>query len=379
MNYSGFSGSVGTIGEFGDKLVSDPLEPLKYVSIMTTSACTSACVYCPHPYAWATKNPGYMEDELFEKILKDIATTYPNFSGYYTFQNGNEPTSDPRVIERIRTIYKYLPNVKLNFPTNAQLLSPDKGRELIDLFYENGPCQLENLDMRILIHFSGIDKKSWQKIMRPKEKYEQTVENIRALLAYNTEKGQRLHREGKNHLKYIHEGVTGRETAQFNKMQTPHAIHIGIGGFTASEGNEIEYYTNSAWQKHVEQLFDGYGGFMSSTWKFQNRAGDLRLYDQFPLGNAPYRKIDKDNPFKCARFFDGKGLHVLHNGQVTICCNDWQRRTAIGDLSKQTITEFFESNEYKTLMAKGHGYIESDPKFICKLCRDFQAIHDMPD
>jgi len=371
------SGSVGTIAD--PQYITEPLRPLKYVSIMTTSACTSACVYCPHPYSWATKNPGYMKDELFEKIIKDISETYPNFSGYYSFQNGNEPTADPRFIERIKLIYKYLPHIKLNFPTNAQLLTPEKGQELIDLFYDNGPGQLEDTEMRILIHFSGINKKSWQKLMRPKQKYEETVENIRALLTYNNQKGRELERARKDRLAYVHQGVTGEQTSHFNKMKAPHAIHIGIGGFTASHGKEVEYYTTREWQEHIDELFGDYGGFMTAAWAFQNRAGDLRLFDEFPLGNAPERKIDKDNPFKCARFFDGKALHVLYNGQVTICCNDWQRRTAIGDLNKQTVTEFFNSDEYKTLMGKGHGYIESDPKFICKLCRDFQAIEDLPD
>ena len=26
------------------------------------------------------------EEELFEKIIKDVSETYPNFSGYYSFQ-----------------------------------------------------------------------------------------------------------------------------------------------------------------------------------------------------------------------------------------------------------------------------------------------------
>ena len=361
------------------------LERLKYLSIMTTSKCTSGCVYCPYPYSWATKNPGYMEDDLFEKIIKDVAETYPDFHGYYTFQNGNEPTADPKFIERIRFIYKYLPHVQLNFPTNANLLWPDKGRQLIDIMYENDSDQITKAGMRILVHFSGIDKKSWQKTMRTKEtllvSYEKTIENIRSLLKYNTQKGLKLQDNRQPHetvLNYKHEGVTGTELAHFNRHGTPHALHIGIGAFVGSEGHEIEFYTNEEHQEYVNELFGDCGGFLAYSMRFHNRAGDLKLMDQF-IKDAAVRKIDKDNPFRCARFFDGKALHVLHNGEVTICCNDWQRITAIGDLSKQTITEFFNSKEYKNLMDMGHGRIESPADFICKRCTDFQAMEDMPD
>ncbi len=366
------------------------LERLKYLSIMTTSRCTSACVYCPYPYSWATKNPGYMEDDLFEKIIKDVAETYPDFRGYYTFQNGNEPTADPKFIERIRLIYKYLPHVQLNFPTNANLLWPDKGRQLIDIMYENDSDQITKNDMRILVHFSGIDKKSWQKTMRTKEtplvSYEKTIENIRSLLEYNKQKGtqlQKLQLQGnlppqQTVLNYNHQGVTGDERTHFNRGGTPHALHIGIGAFTGSEGHEVEFYTNEEHQKYLEELFGDYGSFMSYAMRFHNRAGDLKLMDQF-IKNTAVRQIDKENPFKCARFFDGKALHILYNGEVTICCNDWQRRTAIGDLSKQTITEFFNSEEHKNLMDMGYGRIESPADFICKRCTDFQAMHDMPE
>jgi hypothetical protein len=331
-----------------------------------------------------------MEDDLFEKIIKDVAETYPDFRGYYTFQNGNEPTADPKFIERIRFIYKYLPNVQLNFPTNTNLLWPDKGRQLIDIMYENDSDQITKNGMRILVHFSGMDKKSWQKTMRTKEtllvSYEKTIENIRSLLEYNTQKGtqlQKLQPQGnlppqQTVLNYTHQGVTGHEQTHFNRGGTPHALHIGIGAFTGSEGHEVEFYTNEEHQKYLEELFGDYGSFMSYAMRFHNRAGDLKLMDQF-IKDAAVRKIDKDNPFRCARFFDGKALHVLYNGEITICCNDWQRRTAIGDLNKQTVTEFFNSEEYKNLMDMGYGRIESPADFICKRCTDFQAMQDMPD
>ena len=109
---------------------------------------------------------------------------------------------------------------------------------------------------------------------------------------------------------------------------------------------------------------------------FQNRSGDLRLFDEW-RGNRPVREIGPKNEFNCARFFDGRGLHVLYDGSVTVCCNDWQKRNILGNLETQTITELFNSREYKEFMYMGHGYIESPPDFICKMCTDIQAINDV--
>ena len=133
---------------------------------------------------------------------------------------------------------------------------------------------------------------------------------------------------------------------------------------------EIEDYT-----AHLAKLFNDCGPYRWASMLFQNRAGDLRLFDEW-RGNKVVRDIGPGNEFNCARFFDGRGLHVLHNGGVTCCCNDWQKRSILGNLKTQTITELFNSEAYKEFMYMGHGYIQSPPDFICKLCTDMQAIQD---
>ena len=340
------------------------LQPLKFVSIMTTSVCTSNCVYCPYPYAWTTLNPGYMNDELYEKIVLDIKNTYPDFGGHYSYQNGNEPTADPKFLERIEYFYQQLPNARVNFPTNANLLDPERGKKLIDLMMKYEDYSDGRDHFGLLIHFGGTDKESWKEIMGSKYKYEDVVKNIQSLLEYNNKCG--------NILPFEIMGYHGAD---------PHGsriLEVGYEGESRSYATselDFAFYEIEDYTAHLAKLFNDCGPYRWASMLFQNRAGDLRLFDEW-RGNKVVRDIGPGNEFNCARFFDGRGLHVLHNGGVTCCCNDWQKRSILGNLKTQTITELFNSEAYKEFMYMGHGYIQSPPDFICKLCTDMQAIQD---
>ena len=337
------------------------LEPLKYISIMTTSVCTSNCVYCPYPYAWTTKNPGYMSDELYQKIVLDIKNTYPGFGGHYSYQNGNEPTADPKFIERMEYFYQQLPNARINFPTNANLLTPERSKQLIDLMLRYEDFNDGRIHYGILVHFAGTDKESWNEIMGSRYEYEDVVHNIQSLLKYNNQRDN-----------IIPIDIMGYHGAD------PHGstlFDMNEEVAYTKENLDLWFYDPEDYEKHLRSLFDGIAPYSWNTMLFQNRAGDLRLFDEW-RGNRQVREIGPDNEFTCARFFDGKGLHVLYDGSVTVCCNDWQKRNILGNLSSQTISELFDSEEYKEFMYMGHGYISSPPDFICKLCTDMQAIQD---
>ena len=167
------------------------LRPLQYISIQTTSVCTSACQYCPYPYAATTQNPGYMSDELFEKIILDIKEISPNFDGHYSAQLGNEPAADPKFLERMEFVYKTFPNIRINFPSNAQLLDKERGRKLIDLMFKYENMVDDRNHGGILVHFAGISEDSWKDVMDSTQDYYKTIENIRNLISYNAELGRK--------------------------------------------------------------------------------------------------------------------------------------------------------------------------------------------
>jgi hypothetical protein len=197
--------------------------------------------------------------------------------------------------------------------------------------------------------------------MGSRYEYEDVVHNIQSLLKYNNQRDNIIpidimgYHGADPHGSLV---FNMEEKIQYNK-----------------ENSDLWFYDIEDYEKHIRSLFDGTGSYNFISMLFQNRAGDLRLFDEW-RGNKQVREIGPDNEFNCARFFDGKGLHVLYDGSVTVCCNDWQKRNILGNLSNQTITELFNSEEYKEFMYMGHGYISSPPDFICKLCTDIQSIQD---
>ena len=79
----------------------------------------------------------------------------------------------------------------------------------------------------------------------------------------------------------------------------------------------------------------------------------------------PYRKIGKDrtypseykSKFVCQQPFTR--LSIIEDGRVSPCCNDYNQELIIGDVSKQSLKEIWESNklaQFRDVMKKGDFY-----------------------
>lgn len=105
--------------------VHNPL--FKSVEIETTSICNRKCTYCPN---YSNKRPyGYMEDELFYKIIDELSEI--GFSGRFSPHFYGEPLLDKRIVKFIDYTRKRLPNVFIKLFTNGDLLTYDLFLKLI--------------------------------------------------------------------------------------------------------------------------------------------------------------------------------------------------------------------------------------------------------
>ncbi|MEK6874968.1 MAG: SPASM domain-containing protein [Nanoarchaeota archaeon] len=59
-------------------------------------------------------------------------------------------------------------------------------------------------------------------------------------------------------------------------------------------------------------------------------------------------------------------LHILHTGEVVLCCMDWYRQHVLGDLSKESIQAVWNSERYRAIRERTRE--SSDPNFICNKC-----------
>lgn len=81
-------------------------------------------------------------------------------------------------------------------------------------------------------------------------------------------------------------------------------------------------------------------------------------------------KILHDKVGGCKRNRHDRRLHILHDGNVVLCCNDFIKEVILGNLNHQTIREVVESDLYKTIINKVNGNIESETNFVCKRCEE---------
>ncbi len=144
------------------------------LQIETTNACNSKCLICPR--SKMQRKVAYMDDNLFEKIIEEIA-------GYRLrsvhLHNFGEPLLDKNLAKRVRFAkQKGLNRVKIF--SNGSLINADKAEALIDA----------GLD-EIKISFDGATKEEFEKIRYPLN-FDKVISNITNLVELRNRKGSNL-------------------------------------------------------------------------------------------------------------------------------------------------------------------------------------------
>jgi MoaA/NifB/PqqE/SkfB family radical SAM enzyme len=196
------------------------------------------------------------------------------------FNNG-EPLLDKKLVSRIAYINQLLPETKVVIYTNAALLTPEKIRELNEVRVD-----------KVNVSFNAGTKESYERIMGLS--FEQTVANVESLLRLKPP-----------HLKVIVSMLrlpeNPGEVAAFQRMWA---------------GKDLEAV--------VWTMMD-FGGKVKLPWRLRAR----RSFDWL----LP--------PRPCVRVFTT--MTVLYDGRAVICCRDIEGEAVLGDVSKATVQEVWNS------------------------------------
>lgn len=98
------------------------------VEIETINRCNNDCSFCPVNRNDDTRPYKKMSQELFEKIIDELAAM--DYSGYISLFSNNEPLIDVRIYDFIRYARNKLPKAIHCLYTNGMLLDEDKYLEL---------------------------------------------------------------------------------------------------------------------------------------------------------------------------------------------------------------------------------------------------------
>jgi Iron-sulfur cluster-binding domain len=61
-------------------------------------------------------------------------------------------------------------------------------------------------------------------------------------------------------------------------------------------------------------------------------------------------------------------LHITPRGQCVLCCEDYDERYLVGDLTSSTVTEVLEGPELATMRKWVYGIEEAPDDFMCRDC-----------
>jgi len=249
------------------------------IQIQTRTGCNGACIFCPYPISVEHVPKGSMTDELFNKIVHEIAQYHcvHRISPYLM----NEPFLDPKILERSRYIKKIIPNSRIIITTNGGKLTPD----IIDDLIKDNPFH------HIFISMQGIEKESYEQTMRGNLKFEETKRNVEHLIQKRNEYCPKLKIT-----------ITMVKT---NLIDVDKAVNY--------------------WKKL---------GVNSKYTALENRGGNTSAFRQLLPGKAVHFN-------RCTRLF--KQAYILHNGDMVLCCTDYFKKMVLGNVSESSIYEVWNS------------------------------------
>jgi radical SAM protein with 4Fe4S-binding SPASM domain len=99
-------------------------------------------------------------------------------------------------------------------------------------------------------------------------------------------------------------------------------------------------------------------------WWPRARVGYARLHN-YSYGRK-YNPTKSSGKLKCDMVWDPI-FQILWDGRVVPCCYDFDGRIILGDLNRQSITEIWQSENYKKFR-QAHSTLKLDPYPICKIC-----------
>lgn len=108
----------------------DNLPLFSYIELETFAKCNNDCAFCPVNIKADPRDHKKMSEELFHKIIDDLAGL--NYQGKLGLYSNNEPFLDIRIEEFAKYAREKLPNAYLFIYTNGTVLTRERFFNIID-------------------------------------------------------------------------------------------------------------------------------------------------------------------------------------------------------------------------------------------------------
>jgi MoaA/NifB/PqqE/SkfB family radical SAM enzyme len=257
------------------------------------------------PVSIAPRADYLMPDELFERLVEELKTFRPTLESVF-LQSYNEPTLDRRFLDQCRTLFAAgLPVAVLS---NGSGLTPAKAEALAS----EGPLRF------LCINLSTLDR----------ERYERD--------------------RGADHLPVV---LRNLEHIQNLAVATEMKIVV-LGTGDETHGRDFEQIrerfagTRFVVEQHI--VMDR-AGWLDVGIKAADRRQRLAGCDN--VGSRPLQH-----------------LHITPHGKCVLCCEDYDEKYVVGDLTRSSIREVLEGEELAKMRRWVYGIEEAPDDFMCRDC-----------
>ena len=277
--------------------------------IQTTSACNSDCIFCPHKQFRDKVPQGKMSDALYQDILEEVSHV-PERMRINLFLM-NEPLLDRRIVEKIELAKKIVPNSIIGIWTNGAALD----EPLIDRLLGS---PLDGLGVSLHAHRAD----SYERITG-RDDFERIRKNVLCL---------------------ANERLARKRTDLTMVLR-----FVGAGHFLDDKEHEElrEFWADSGVRLDVLVGHNSRAGLVTS------RVGVMR-----------------PRPWLAGCGDDGgpRQAHILFNGQVVMCCMDYQRKSVMGDRSRESLEAIWTGDQRRQILRRLYGLHQAEPGFLCSAC-----------
>ncbi len=303
-----------------------PLETPYSLFVDVCNACNFKCKFCAIQYANRELpfRKGCMDYDLFCKIINDLKQFSKPLKMLRLAANG-EPLINKKLPEMIKCAKDAGVTEWIEFVSNASLLTPELNRKLVSA----------GLD-RIRISIEGLGAEAYYEMSGVKIDWDQFVSNIKDLYDHRG--------KCKIYIKTVDAAVDTEE-----KKQTFFSVFGDM-----CDNISIE---------HVIPIWTGYDEINK----------DFEIETAEGLHGHKVKEIEVC-PFPFYSFV------VNPDGEVTVCCNDWERKISMGNAKSESIYDIWNGEKYYLFLL---GMLEKGRKenfpIGCAKCQYpcFDAVDDL--
>jgi len=327
--------------------------PLQRVHVELTNVCEFNCVFCPKS---EMKRPfGFMEKNLAKRIITEIGEN--DICDKITFHVMGEPTLHPDFFEILDHAQKE--NVPVGLTTNGAGLSGKTGRRLLDYnlhqidislqtpdaqsfaLRKAGPLSFEDYMKGILDFFAAYSARG-----------RETIFKFRLLNTRFRKKGME---KKTGPLSVISSTKELRRRFKFLSGQ----IYDILGVDGSKKGAAL---------KRIEKL-------VSYKWNVVEVYPQV-FFETYVLGDWGHAFSDKKIINAWAGYCFGMRDHfsILYNGDVVLCCIDFDGHTAMGNLQQASLKQVLSSDQLGEIIAGFKKFRVVHP--YCRRCLGSKTLAD---